>query len=490
MVKFDVSLLNFMEDEDFRILTALEMSMRNHDVAPTALIERIAQLPHGGCRKRLKEMLKQKLLHHENTAYDGYAMKYAAYDLLALRTLRKRGSCVGVGHRIGCGKESDIILAHDALEQPCVLKLQRLGRCSFRSVMRNRDYKGRGRARHGESWFYLSRLASQKEFSFMKALYEEGFPVPRPIDQNRHALLMELVPGTLLNNILHLGDAETVYRRCLDLMVKLAEAGLIHGDFNEFNLMITDDQHVVMIDFPQMVSINHPNADELFDRDVLNLANFFQRRFKVNARYFPSLEKDVVRKSELDKRVLASGHFTKKDQEDLERMMKEAFAGRGEEAKASSDSSDEDASVSSSEDRDSLHKEGDQANADSVPPGDIRESRDLSASGDFNIVGGGDPRGRPTPSGSDESDRDSLDQAMAKNQLDRAYSVPDHHLNANFLPDGRINEQHIQDQVRRDLRRQDNRNFNHGLRRNTQKGRDKQKIRRQVKNAGGNGFFD
>jgi len=30
--------------------------------------------------------------------------------------------------------------------------------------------------------------------------------------------------------------------------------GLIHSDFNEFNLIIGDDEKMTIIDFPQMVS--------------------------------------------------------------------------------------------------------------------------------------------------------------------------------------------------------------------------------------------
>lgn len=466
MVKLDVTLLRFMEDEDFRVLTALEMAMRNHDVAPTALVERIAQLPHGGCRKRLNNLLKHKMIHHENTMYDGYAMKYGAYDYLALRTLSKRGTCTGVGHRIGCGKESDIIFVRDEAGHDCVLKLQRLGRCSFRSVTRNRDYKGNGRTRHGESWFYLSRLASQKEYSFMKMLYDEGFPVPKPIDQNRHALLMELVPGTLLNNITELGDAAKVYRRALELMVKLAESGLIHGDFNEFNLMITDDQRVIMIDFPQMISINHPNATELFDRDVQNLANFFHRRFKVDTTWFPSLEKDVVRKAELDKQVYASGHFTRKQQEDLERLMEEGFQ-RGEAG---------DADVEDDDDSDADAEEGEAGTFTDVPVGaDDGEAKD----------------------GADEeedegSEAGSLDEAMgdARELRQGEFLARDASRNANFLPDGEINEDHVKHQIRKNIRRKDNSEFNRHLHRNVQKGRQKQKIQRQLKSSNGGGFFD
>ena len=47
----------------------------------------------------------------------------------------------------------------------------------------------------------------------------------------------------------------------MDLIVRLASYGLIHGDFNEFNILLKDDGDPVLIDFPQMVSISHPNAE-------------------------------------------------------------------------------------------------------------------------------------------------------------------------------------------------------------------------------------
>eukprot|EP00796_Vickermania_ingenoplastis_P005885 gene5885-4203_t len=481
MVKLDVSLLRFLEEEDFRVLTALEMTMRNHDVAPTVLVERIAQLPHGGCRKRLMNLLKHKLIHHENTMYDGYAMKYGAYDYLALHTLSKRGTVTGVGHRIGCGKESDIILVHDENDRECVLKLQRLGRCSFRTVARNRDYKGGGKSRHGESWFYLSRLASQKEFGFMKALYDEGFPVPKPIDQNRHALCMELVPGTLLNNIIELGDAEKVYRRCLDLMIKLGEAGLIHGDFNEFNLMVTEEQQVVMIDFPQMVSINHRNASELFSRDVENLANFFFRRFKVSVTYFPTLEKDVVRKSNLDQKVFASGHFSRKLQDNLEKLMEERFRqmeAEGEvEGEGSSGSEEDEGKPSGTEPQ--------QRHVDPAQDGKTKKS-----TADKDKEGGVEEEEEEEE---ETADNVSLDGAVEEARRERRQLAMLHSdkPNANFLADGEINEDHLKKQVRKNIQRKVTHEFYNSLHRNVQKGRAKQRIQRQVKNASvESGFYD
>jgi RIO kinase 2 len=48
----------------------------------------------------------------------------------------------------------------------------------------------------------------------------------------------------------------------MDLIVRFARAGLIHGDFNEFNILIhRETGEAIVIDFPQMVSTSHPNAE-------------------------------------------------------------------------------------------------------------------------------------------------------------------------------------------------------------------------------------
>jgi RIO kinase 2 len=41
-----------------------------------------------------------------------------------------------------------------------------------------------------------------------------------------------------------------VYNKMMDLIVRLAQHGLVHGDFNEFNMMIDDNEKITMIDFP------------------------------------------------------------------------------------------------------------------------------------------------------------------------------------------------------------------------------------------------
>ena len=55
-------------------------------------------------------------------------------------------------------------------------------------------------------------------------------------------------------------DAANLYSVLMDLIVRLASCGLIHCDFNEFNILLDSKDRPTVIDFPQMVSTSHPNA--------------------------------------------------------------------------------------------------------------------------------------------------------------------------------------------------------------------------------------
>ncbi|EFN51844.1 hypothetical protein CHLNCDRAFT_27453, partial [Chlorella variabilis] len=265
--KLDVNVLRYLTKEDFRVLTAVEMGQKNHEIVPCSLIDSIAGLKHGGTFKCLKHLLRNKLVHHDNSKYDGYRLTYLGYDYLAIKALVNRGAIAGVGRQIGVGKESDIF-------EVMALKLHRLGRTSFsRAVKNKRDYLGKG---NHFSWLYLSRLAALKEFAFMKALGEHGLPVPKAIDNNRHAVLMSLLDAYPLVQVRQLSNPRKVYAHLMDMLSKLAGLGLVHCDYNEFNLLVNDKEELTLIDFPQMVSVSHPNAQELFERDVECIVRFFR----------------------------------------------------------------------------------------------------------------------------------------------------------------------------------------------------------------------
>ncbi|OAR02406.1 hypothetical protein LLEC1_03440 [Akanthomyces lecanii] len=339
-MKLDTRALRHLAAEDWRVLTAVELGSKNHEIVPTALIERIARLRGGasGVHRSISALAKVGLIARVKEAkYDGYRLTYGGLDYLALHTYSSKKVVYSVGSRIGVGKESDIMVVADHTGTQQVLKIHRLGRISFRTVKSNRDYL---RNKSSGSWMYLSRLAAMKEYAFMQALREEGFPVPEPLGQSRHTIVMTLIDAHPLRQISDVPDPAALYAELISLILRLAEHGLIHGDFNEFNILIKENKRTneagegaitlepIVIDFPQMVSMEHQNAEMYFDRDVNCIKRFFQRRFHFTPTqpgpFFKDAKKRLGKagKTRLDATVEASG-FTKKMLKDLEAAIRE-----------------------------------------------------------------------------------------------------------------------------------------------------------------------
>nr|XP_022900687.1 serine/threonine-protein kinase rio2 [Onthophagus taurus] len=317
MGKLDVSLLRYLNRGDIRVLIAIEQGTKNHELTPTQLAASIANLQHGGVHKVLKELCKRNLLSYERgKTYDGYRLTNAGYDHLALHALTKKDVIASFGYQIGVGKESNIYVVADPEGNEFCLKLHRLGRTCFRNIKSKRDYHKHRRA---PSWLYLSKISAAKEFAYMKALHERGFPIPKPIDCNRHCVVMELIVGTTLINVSDIEDVPTLYDDLMNLIVRFADAGVIHGDFNEFNIMLMEDEKPIVIDFPQMVSIMHPNAEYFFERDVNCIRTFFKKRFGYESELYPKFS-DIERSDALDAELRCSG-FTKAMEKDINREM-------------------------------------------------------------------------------------------------------------------------------------------------------------------------
>lgn len=305
-----------------------------------------------GVHRSISALAKVGLIARlKNAKYDGYRLTYGGLDYLSLNTYRKRNEVYSVGNQIGIGKESDIFVVADEKGTQRVLKIHRLGRISFRTVKANRDYL---RNKSGGSWMYMSRLAALKEFTFMKALRENGFPVPEPIAQSRHTIVMSLIDAFPLRQIASVPDPPSLYAELISMILHLAQYGLIHGDFNEFNILIEEKTEQisnepkppppgtssrtessnnvtlipVLIDFPQMISVDHTNAEMYFDRDVNCIKRFFQRRFHFTPNepgpFFTDARKLIGKDGakRLDVAVEASG-FSRKMAKELEAYMKE-----------------------------------------------------------------------------------------------------------------------------------------------------------------------
>lgn len=109
-----------------------------------------------------------------------------------------------------------------------------------------------------------------------------------------------------MTHIREMINPKEVYVKLMSLVIKLAENGLIHGDFNEFNLMIDDEENITLIDFPQMISIDHPDANFYFNRDVECIQTYFDRKYNLQFEDKPVLAEDITRTAEIDKEIKSS----------------------------------------------------------------------------------------------------------------------------------------------------------------------------------------
>ncbi|KAG0157477.1 hypothetical protein PDIDSM_4662 [Penicillium digitatum] len=365
-MKLDAKAIRYLTNEDFRVLAACEAGSRNHEVVPTPLISQLSGLRGGsGVNRAISNLAKINLIAKvKNAKYDGYRLAYGGLDYLALNAHQKSKVVYSVGNQIGVGKESDIIVVAESSGAQRIMKIHRLGRISFRTVKTNRDYL---RHRSSASWMYMSRLAAMKEFAFMKALRENGFSVPEPIAQNRHTLVMSLIDAFPLRQISKVANPAGLYSELMNMILDLARYGLIHGDFNEFNILIKEeldsemkgkelteeeeDEHIrlvpVLIDFPQMLSVDHVNAEMYFDRDVECIKRYFKRKFHFvsdsKGPTFAEARKKLLKNpgKRLDVEVEASG-FSRKMARELEAYMAEVgVKGDGEASKDSDDDEEE-----------------------------------------------------------------------------------------------------------------------------------------------------
>ena len=266
-----------LEPEDFRTLQAIELAMTKHEYAPVNLIPKLANLNPEETEFRLNRLEKQGLIQHWTGPYSGYTLNMAGYDSLAINALVKADILEAFGKPLGIGKEADVYDALTPDREQVAVKFHRLGRISFRQTKRKRGYIAE---RLHTSWLYQSRLAAQKEYEALKLLESHGIAAPKPVSQNRHVIVMSLIEGAELFHYPELPDPQAIMNEILENVRKAyQEAGIIHADLSEYNIILQPNQHILIIDWPQYVRADHPNAEQLLQRDVKNVSKFFQRKF-------------------------------------------------------------------------------------------------------------------------------------------------------------------------------------------------------------------
>jgi len=294
MVKNVASVVAELEPEDFYLLSGVEQGMRFSEWVNREKLPDYANLTAEEVDYRLDRCMKRDLIQRRTIQYEGYQLTFEGYDTLALHTFAERDTVEGVGAPLGVGKESDVYEVRSY--RPLALKFHREGYTNFREVNKEREYTA---DHHHVSWLYTARKAAEREHDALETLYPD-VSVPRPVDHNRHAILMTKFEGVeLARTKLDDRQAVGVLDLILDEVTDAYAAGMVHADLSEHNVAVAESG-VTIFDWPQAVSTDHANAVDLLDRDVSNLIGFFQRKY-------PAVVPDVDASAVAE--AVASGDF-------------------------------------------------------------------------------------------------------------------------------------------------------------------------------------
>jgi RIO kinase 2 len=239
-------------------------------------VARKSDLPVDRVRYSLDELNKKHLVGYTG---ENYILYTSALDMLALKHYADRDYAMALGKLIAKGKESDVYEVLSTESDLYALKLFRLGRTSFRDVKRKRASS----TSDTRTWIMSNYSAARHEFGALRKLRTFTENVPEPIDQDRHTVLLQELPGVRLAVRPELEDPRAVLSTVLqterDAYVK---GGMINGDLSEYNIL-TDGVKAWLIDWPQWVGPDHPNAAELLKRDTSAVLRFFKRTYDVEA---------------------------------------------------------------------------------------------------------------------------------------------------------------------------------------------------------------
>jgi RIO kinase 2 len=267
-----------LENNDFRILSVIESLTKRHEFIPLEEIIEFSKIRKDEVLFRIRNLSKDRFLSKpakKILGYEGYQLTLYGLDALALKALVKAGVIDAIGKQLGVGKESDIFEAINSKGKRLAVKFHRLGRTSFRQSLRKRGFVAE---QTQISWLNQSKLSAEKEYWALKSLVSARVSTPKPVKCNRHVVVMSLIVGTELK-FAEMEDPKSI---AIEIMrnVRRAYVGakLIHSDLSEYNILIKPDGQIMIIDWPQSVSVDHSNANDYLMRDIRNIVSCFRKK--------------------------------------------------------------------------------------------------------------------------------------------------------------------------------------------------------------------
>jgi len=202
----------------------------------------------------------------------------------ALVELRNREVIFGLVGILKEGKESVIFLGKDFKGNKLAIKIYRIYHIDFKSLRNllvvDSRYQRVKREIRNVVFAWCNR-----EYRNLRIAYEKAkVSCPKPIASYQNILVMEFlgkddVPFPQLADLkLDYETAKIIYEKIIENTKKLKEKKLVHGDLNEYNILVDPESlKVYFIDFSHGVREDSPIYEELWKRDIENINRFFSK---------------------------------------------------------------------------------------------------------------------------------------------------------------------------------------------------------------------
>lgn len=211
-----------------------------------------------------------------------YKNVFSEFSTRNLFKLSSQGHFEELESPISIGKEANIITAKTKDGQRIVVKIYRLENCNFNKMYyyiasdsRYHSLKKRKRE--------IVFAWTQREYRNL-ILARDAIKVPTPIAFKDNIILLEFIgdnnPAPQLNKAIP-KNKKKFFEKIIANMKNLYRRGLVHGDLSPFNIL-NHKEEPVFIDFSQSVTLESVMADELLDRDIKNICDFFSKFFNVD----------------------------------------------------------------------------------------------------------------------------------------------------------------------------------------------------------------
>ncbi len=191
--------------------------------------------------------------------------------------LQSRGKFDKLLSPIFVGKESNVFLA-ERDSKKVIVKIYRIQTCDFNKmydyIRKDLRYENL-RKKKREIIFAWT----QREYKNLLKAEKAQINVPKALAWKYNILVEEMigeeVPAPNLKDA-YPQNPQKFFTEIIKQMALLYKNGLIHGDLSAFNIL-NHNEKPYLIDFSQATLVRTPNSEELLERDLKNILQFFSK---------------------------------------------------------------------------------------------------------------------------------------------------------------------------------------------------------------------